>query len=42
MIRPNHEGPPFDPLNVIYNLADLVNKGGFGLAIWSAGAADTM
>ena len=31
-IRPNNEGPPYDILNVIYNLADLVNKGGFGLA----------
>jgi len=40
IIRPNGEGPPFDPLNVIYNLADLVNKGGFGLAIWSAAASD--
>jgi len=40
MIRPNGEGPPFDPLNVVYNLADLVNKGAFGLAIWSAAASD--
>merc|ERR1712176_1207315 len=27
-------------LNVIYNLADLLNKGAFGLAIWSAAVAD--
>ena len=39
-IRPNGEGPPFDILNVIYNLADLVNKGAFGLCVWSAAAAD--
>ena len=39
-IRPNREGPPFDILNVVYNLADLVNKGAFGLAVWSAAASD--
>ena len=27
-------------LNIIYNLADLVNKGAFGLAVWSAAASD--
>lgn len=27
-------------LNVIYNLADLVNKGAFGMAIWAAGKMD--
>jgi bacteriorhodopsin len=27
-------------LNVTYNLADLVNKGAFGLAVWSAAIAD--
>jgi bacteriorhodopsin len=27
-------------LNVIYNLADLVNKGAFGLACWSAAVSD--
>jgi bacteriorhodopsin len=27
-------------LNVIYNLADLVNKGAFGLAVWSAAVSD--
>merc|ERR1719379_1128055 len=32
-IRPNGEGPPYDPLNILYNIADLVNKGAFGLAI---------
>jgi bacteriorhodopsin len=41
LIRPNHEGAPYDALNVIYNLADLVNKGGFGMAVWSAAKADT-
>merc|ERR1711871_1364047 len=40
IIRPDGEGPPYDPLNVIYNLADLVNKGAFGLAVWSAAMAD--
>merc|ERR1711916_69343 len=24
IIRPHHEGPPFNVLNVVYNLADLV------------------
>merc|ERR1719181_1981626 len=27
-------------LNVIYNLADFVNKGAFGLCVWSAAASD--
>merc|ERR550537_860224 len=27
-------------LNIIYNLADLVNKGAFGLCVWSAASAD--
>jgi bacteriorhodopsin len=27
-------------LNIIYNLADLVNKGAFGLAVWSAAISD--
>jgi hypothetical protein len=35
------EGPPYNPLNVLYNLADLINKGAFGLAIWSAAISDT-
>lgn len=39
-IRPNNEGPPFDILNVIYNLADLVNKGAFGLCVWTAAISD--
>merc|ERR1719359_2837137 len=40
IIRPDGEGPPFDPLNVLYNLADLVNKGAFGMAVYSAAASD--
>ena len=40
LIRPHEEGPPYNPLNVLYNLADLVNKGAFGLAIWSAAVYD--
>jgi bacteriorhodopsin len=40
-IRPFREGPPYNPLNVLYNLADLINKGAFGLAIWSAAISDT-
>merc|ERR1711998_588255 len=40
IIRPNHEGPPFDPLNILYNLADLVNKGLFGMCVYSAAASD--
>jgi bacteriorhodopsin len=39
-IRPHNEGPPFNWLNVIYNIADLINKGAFGLAIWSAAVSD--
>lgn len=27
-------------LNVIYNLADLINKGAFGLCVWSAAVSD--
>ena len=27
--------------NVVYNLADLVNKTGFGLAIWVGAKMDT-
>merc|ERR1711937_188481 len=27
-------------LNVLYNLADLVNKGAFGLCVWSAAQMD--
>jgi len=40
-IRPDGQGPPYNPLNVLYNLADLINKGAFGLAIWSAAISDT-
>ena len=32
----------FDALNIIYNLADLVNKTAFGLAIWAAAKADSL
>merc|ERR1719310_1353776 len=32
IIRPNHEGAPYNILNIVYNLADLVNKGAFGMA----------
>ena len=28
-------------LNIIYNLADLVNKAAFGLAIWVAATNDS-
>merc|ERR1712194_765388 len=31
-----------DALNLVYNLADFVNKIGFCLAIWQAAKADTM
>ena len=30
-----------DSLNIIYNLADLVNKTAFGLVIWAAAVQDT-
>lgn len=40
LIRPDHEGAPYNALNIIYNLADLVNKGAFGLAVYSAAASD--
>merc|ERR1712196_441018 len=40
-IRPHHEGPPYNALNLLYNLADLVNKGAFGMAVWSAAVSDT-
>merc|ERR1719188_1003476 len=38
-------GPTFSyhaqgAVNVIYNLADLINKGAFGLAIWAAAKSD--
>merc|ERR1711998_234240 len=41
IIRPDHEGPPYNVLNVVYNLADLVNKGAFGMAVWSAAVSDS-
>jgi bacteriorhodopsin len=28
-------------LNVLYNLADLINKAGFGMCVWAAAKADT-
>jgi hypothetical protein len=28
-------------VNIVYNVADLVNKGAFGLAIWAAAKSDT-
>jgi hypothetical protein len=30
-----------EALNIIYNLADLVNKAAFGLAIWVAAVSDS-
>jgi bacteriorhodopsin len=30
-----------EALNIVYNLADLINKTAFGLAIWAAAKADT-
>jgi len=27
-------------VNCVYNLADLINKGGFGLCIWAAAHSD--
>ena len=30
-----------DGLNIVYNLADLINKTAFGLAIWAAAKSDT-
>ena len=31
----------FDALNMTYNIADLVNKTAFGLAIWAAAKQDS-
>ena len=39
-IRPNHEGAPYNALNIIYNLADLLNKGAVGLACYQAASGD--
>lgn len=33
-------GTAMAALNIIYNLADLVNKGAFGLCVWAAAVAD--
>ena len=30
-----------EALNIVYNLADLINKTAFGLAIWAAAKADS-
>jgi hypothetical protein len=30
-----------DMLNIVYNLADFVNKIGFGVIIWAAAVADS-
>ena len=30
----------YNILNIVYNFADLINKGAFGLCIWSAAVAD--
>jgi len=30
-----------ETLNIVYNLADLVNKVAFGLAIWVAATSDS-
>ena len=32
---------PQDSLNVVYNLADLINKTAFGLMIWVAAKKDS-
>jgi len=40
LIRPNHEGAPYNALNIIYNLADLLNKGAVGLAVYKAASAE--
>merc|ERR1712137_968854 len=29
-------------VNILYNLADLVNKGAFGMCVWSAAKSDMM
>ena len=34
-------GVDANSLNIIYNLADLINKTAFGLAIWAAAKADS-
>ena len=34
-------GVDANSLNIIYNLADLINKTAFGLAIWAAAVADS-
>ena len=41
-----HTGPSADSgspalLNVVYNVADLVNKTAFGLAVWSAAKSES-
>ncbi|MEJ6523241.1 MAG: bacteriorhodopsin, partial [Opitutales bacterium] len=34
------DGVDENTLNIVYNIADLVNKGAFGLAIWVAATSD--
>jgi len=36
----SQDGVPQAALNILYNLADLVNKGAFGLCVWSAAVQD--
>jgi len=36
----SQNGVPQAALNIIYNIADLVNKGAFGLCVWSAAVQD--
>jgi len=33
-------GEAMAALNIIYNIADFINKGAFGLCIWSAAISD--
>ena len=34
-------GEAMAALNIIYNLADFINKGAFGLCVWSAAVSDS-
>merc|ERR1711937_56324 len=40
MVLDGHSQDAQNSLNVLYNLADLVNKGAFGLCVWSAAQMD--
>ena len=33
--------PNFDALNILYNIADVVNKTAFGMMVWYAATMDT-